>query len=278
MKNKTALARGHINAKKTETTALSLVIIIISILFIVSNLRDRFVAPVLAYTESDALVKIIYFDKLSDPQLHFSLGNYYFGEGAHYDLYKAESYYQKALFLDEKLPLANYQLSRVYFVGGDQKKALAYINKELEYHPDFKRSHYIRGLVYGYSGQLNLAVEDFKSFLAWKPNSWAGHNDLAWIYFQQGDFENAYLTASEGLAFSPGNPWLLNSVGISLKNLGRPELAGAAFQAALIGVGNISAEDWGKAYPGNDPDFYQKGYGNMLTTIEKNIKLLDAKQ
>ena len=278
MKKKIHLARKHVNSRKTEIATLSLVIIVVSILFILSLVRDRIVAPILSYTKSDKLVKVLYFDRLSDPRLHFALGNYYFGEGAHYDLYKAEGYYKKALLLDEKLPLANYQLARVYFVSGDQTKALEYINKELEYYPDFKRSHYIRGLVYGYSGELALAVLDFKEFLKWKPDSWAGHNDLAWIYFQQGNFEDAFITASDGLRYSPGNPWLLNSVGISLKNLGQKELAKSAFQSALIGANNLSPTDWGKAYPGNDPDFYKKGYGNMRATIESNLKLLDSSE
>jgi Tetratricopeptide repeat len=269
-------ARKHVNSRKTEIAALSIVIIVISTLFILSAVRDRIVAPVLSYTKNDTLIKVLYFDRLSDPSLHFALGNYYFGEGEHYDLYKAEEYYKKTLFLDGHLVLANYQLARVYFVSGDQKKALEYINKELEYHPDFKRSYYIRGLVYGYSGELDLAVEDFKSFLLWKPDSWAGHNDLAWIYFQQGNFEDAYITASDGLRFSPGNPWLLNSVGISLKNLDQPELARSAFEAALLGASKLSPTDWGKAYPGNDPGFYQKGYGNMQATIEKNLQLLQV--
>ncbi len=275
MKKRLRGLKKHIAKRKKEVIILASLMLVVGILWAGAAGRDKLVAPLLARTGSDTLVKIIYFDRLGDPNLHFALGNYYFGESGHYDLVKAESYYKKALRLDSKLALANYQLSRVYFVSGDQQKALQYINYELEYYPEFKRSHYIRGLVYGYSGQLPLAVKDFKAFIDWKPDSWAGHNDLAWVYFQQGDFNNAYLTAQEGLKYSPNNPWLLNSIGISAKNLGNRDEAKQAFEQALSAAKGLTAEEWGRAYPGNDPDFYQKGYGNMRATIENNLKLLD---
>ena len=185
--------------------------------------------------------------------------------------------FEKAIALDEKLPLAHYQLSRVYFIAGDQVSALKEINKEIEYYPDFSRSHYIRGLVYGYSNQLDLAVLDFKSFIEKNPTTWAGYNDLAWIYFQQGDFQNSYSAAIDGLKQAPGNPWLLNSVGISLKNMGNVVAAKVAFTTALQNMNALTANSWGKAYPGNDPDFYQKGFSNMKKTIEDNLALVNEK-
>lgn len=267
--------RKHINTNKLETSTICGVLILVSLIQIIFLFRDSLVAPVLAKTGSDTLVKIIYFDKLRDPNLMYSLGEYYFGSGT-YDLEKAKSYFEKSINLDEKLPLAHYQLSRVYFITGDQAKALTEINKEIKYNPDFMRSYYIRGLVHGYSGQLQYAVDDFKTFLAWKPTSWAGHNDLAWVYFQQGDFENAYITAMTGIKHSPDNPWLLNTVGISLKNLGQPELAKGAFEKALTKINTLSPEEWGKAYPGNDPAFYDKGFSNMKKTVENNLSLLQT--
>lgn len=265
--------RKRINKHKVETSTVCGVLIVVSILQIITLFRDAVIERIMLRTHSDTIVKILYFDKLSDPNLKYALGEYYFGKGT-YDIEKAKKYFIESIELDEKLPLAHYQLSRVYFITGDQQNALVEINKELEYHPDFKRSYYIRGLVYGYSNQLALAVEDFKQFLKWKPDSWAGHNDLAWVYFQQGDFKNALLTAQDGLRYSPGNPWLLNTVGISLKNMGDIEGARTAFQTSLTNINKLTPETWGSAYPGNDPDFYQKGFSNMKKTVENNLQLV----
>jgi tetratricopeptide (TPR) repeat protein len=94
------------------------------------------------------------------------------------------------------------------------------------------------------------------------------------VYFQQGDFKNALLTAQDGLRYSPGNPWLLNTVGISLKNMGDIEGARTAFQTSLTNINKLTPETWGSAYPGNDPDFYQKGFSNMKKTVENNLQLV----
>ena len=253
---------------------LSIISIIISSMYLLTVTRDMFIIKLMSKTHSDTLAKVIYFGRLSDPAFYFTLGNYYFGEGPTYDLEKARKYFQKTLELNEQFERGNYQMSRVFFIEGNQSTALSYIDKELVYYPDFGRSYYIRGLVNGYSGNLGAAVTDFKNFLVWKPNSWAGHNDLAWIYFQQGDFQNAYETSVAGLEFSPGNPWLLNSVGVSLKNMGDLDGAEKAFEAAKYQVGHLTEVEWGKAYPGNDPDFYQKGFSNMKQTIDNNISLI----
>lgn len=221
----------------------------------------------------DTFSSILYFDKRNDAEFAFNMGNAFFGEGFVYDANKAESYFKKAIELDAKFPYAHYQLARVYFVTGDMHAGIQEINKELEYHPDHFRSYYIRGLLYGYSGALNAAATDFKKFLEWKPNSWAGHNDLAWVYFQQGDFYNMYLTSVSGLDISPGNPWLLNSEALALKNSNNPEEAYKIFREALTSAEKLSHEDWGAAYPGNDPSFYPVGLSAMKETIEKNLEL-----
>lgn len=210
-----------------------------------------------------------------DAKLEFAVGNYYFGGGA-YDINKAEEYFKKAIEFDEKLPGVHYQLSRVYFLRSDFYKALLEINKEIELHPDIKRSYYVRGLVNGYSGRLSDAEADFKEFLKWKPDSWAAHNDLAWIYFKEGDYKKSRDTALAGLMYSDMNPWLLNSLGVSLLNLGDKKSAKETFLKALSVLETMSPESWGSAYPGNNPLIYESGFREMKKSIENNLKLLGA--
>jgi len=148
------------------------------------------------------------------------------------------------------------------------------INKELELHPDYKRSYYVRGLINGYNGNLRDAESDFKEFLKWKPESWAGNNDLAWIYFQQGKYAEARDTARAGLKVAPGNPWLLNALGVSLLNTGDKSAAKDAFIKALEVIEIMDEKDWGAAYPGNDPSIYREGFSKMKESIEQNLQLL----
>lgn len=211
----------------------------------------------------------------SNPELLFSIGNYYFGGGA-YDTEKAERYFREALELDPLLSGPHYQLARIYFVRGDFYLAEAQINKEMELHPELKRPHYVRGLIYGYRGRLPEAAAEFKAFLEWQPKSWAGNNDLAWVYFQQGNYAEARDTAYAGLEAAPDNPWLLNSLGVALLNLHDTTGAREAFRKALERIDSMTEVDWGAAYPGNNPDIYGEGFTKMRASIEENLKLLDT--
>ncbi len=208
-----------------------------------------------------------------DAALRFTIGNYYFGGGA-YDTKKAEGYFRKALELDPNLQGPHYQLARIYFVQGDFYTAETEINKEMELHPDFKRSYYVRGLIYGYSGRLAEARADFKQFLKWKPNSWAGYNDLAWILFQEGKYKESADAAQKGLVYAPDNAWLLNSLGVSLLNLDDKTGAKEAFIKALAVHNSMTEADWGKAYPGNDPGIYREGFSKMKESLQNNLTLL----
>jgi tetratricopeptide (TPR) repeat protein len=268
--------RRTLHTKRTEVVAISLCIILISFLYTWTEIRDRYASSIFASNISDTTLRLLYIDRLGDPGLYFALGNRYFSSGAQYNIAKAEKYYTAALRLDTKYPLANYQLARVYFVSNKQSAALTYIDRELLYYPDNKRSYYIRGLINGYSDNLRAAVRDFTMFLEWKPESWAGHNDLAWVYFRQGDYNNAYEIAAGGLKYSPNNPWLLNSVGVALQNLGDATAAKKAYSASLSHIDTLTPDSWGKAYPGNDPGFYKLGYSNMRQTVEENIARLDT--
>ena len=209
----------------------------------------------------------------ADPGLQFAIGDYYFGRGA-YDVTQAKKYFQATIALDERYPRAHYQLSRTYFIRGNLNQALKEIDRELELYPDFKRSYYIRGLTYGYRKELEKAAADFEEFLKWKPESWAGHNDLAWIYFQMGDYEKVLRTTEEGLQYTPLNAWLLNSQGVALLNLGRKEEARLAFEKALPIAMSMTVADWGRSYPGNNPEIYPQGLASMRESIKKNLELL----
>ncbi|TSC54645.1 MAG: superkiller protein 3 [Parcubacteria group bacterium LiPW_30] len=211
----------------------------------------------------------------NDAELFFNIGNYYFGEGA-YDLSKSEKYYRKALAVDSALERLHYQIARLHFINNNLYEARSEINKELELYPDFRRSYYVRGLINGYDNKLEEAESDFVEFLEWKKDSWAGYNDLAWVYFRMGDYKKVLATADSGLKYYPDSVWLLNSKGVALLNLGQKREAKDVLVKALFIAENMDVNEWGVAYPGNNPEIYSDGLRAMRESIKRNLELIDG--
>jgi len=211
-----------------------------------------------------------------DASLAYRAGNFYLGEEAH-DLKKAEELYNRALDLGYPEPAYLYfGLSRAYFFEGRYNKAIEAINETLRLDPSIKNVYYMRGLIYGYKNSLPEAERDFAKFIELKPESWAGANDLAWIYFRQGRFEDVQKVAEEALSYNSENPWLHNSLGVALLNLGKKEEARAAFEKALAAFRDMTSEEWGMAYPGNDARYHAQGLASTIRSVEKNLSLLSV--
>ena len=212
-----------------------------------------------------------------DASLAYQAGNFYLGEKAH-DLQKAEALYKRALELGYPEPAYIYfGLSRAYFFEGRYNKAIEAIEETMHLDPSIHNAYYMRGLIYGYKNSLPEAERDFKKYLELKPESWPGANDLAWIYFRQGKFREVKEVMEKALRYNPENPWLLNSLGVSLLNLGDKEGAKAAFEESLKGFSAMTPEEWGRAYPGNDARYHAQGLRSTISSVEKNIVLLSSK-
>lgn len=222
--------------------------------------------------------------RLPQPALFFNskadfaveIGNYYFNvyKDGTYDLDSAEKYYKKALKLDSNVSDAWHQLARINFLRGNFNAALSQINKQIEIHgSSFMASYYIRGLINGFLGNFKQAENDFKFFLIWDNKNWAAHNDLAWIYFKEGDYKKVEEIARSGLEWNKNNPWLLTSLGVALINLNKKYEARAILNKALSEAKNLTAQDWQNAYPGNNPLVADKALAGMIKTIGFDLSL-----
>lgn len=227
------------------------------------------------------MVMIAAFAYMKRGSIYMSLGTATFGSkflGVRvYNTAVAEFFYTKAASLEHVPQWANYQLSRVNFINGKQYQAVKYADKELELYPENCRTNYVRGLAYAYDDKLNSAIENFKAFNICFPDSWAGHNDLAWFYFRQGDYVSAKKTIEQVINKYPTNPWIQNSYGVALMNSGDLSKAMYAFAAANRVASAMTESDWGSAYPGNDSGIYEEGLTAMRDTIKKNMSLLETK-
>ncbi len=215
---------------------------------------------------------------LEDSREALALGDYCFNadkQGA-YDLDCATRAYTYALSLDSTALYAWHQLARIDFLGGNFDAALIKINRQIDLHSDaIPGSYYVRGLIKGFDGDLSGAQIDFVKYLTLEPQSWGGHNDLAWIYFQKGEYEKAASQARTGLTFAPQNPWLLTSLGASLMNLGDKQGAKDALLRALAEANKLLPADWSRSNPGNDPRIGEAGLVAMRETIARNLALVD---
>ncbi len=179
---------------------------------------------------------------------------------------------------DTKIKWLNYQLARVYFIEGGLSTSIMYANKELQYHPKNCRTHYIRGLAFAYFERLDAAIADFETFNTCFPLTWAGHNDLAWFWFRKGDMKKVIEVSEKVTSIYPTNPWIQNTYGTALMNVGRYTDAKKALSAAKKSADAMSEKDWGIAYPGNNPRVYKKGLYEMRRSIDSNLELLEKKR
>ncbi len=216
----------------------------------------------------------------------FALGQYYFNEGdpvdGAYDLVKARHYYEEALRND---PAGNsaawYQLGRIDFLEGKFDAALYKFAKQTQYFEDQNPNvYYMIGLVNAYKARETKKEEDwqkaeeaFQKFLTYFPDNPWGSTDLSWVHFMQGAYEEMKPVLEKALEISPHNPWLLNMYGLALLNTDKKTEASEYFVRAKEEAEKLTVEDWGRSYPGNDPNSWRAGLEEFLTAIERNLRL-----
>ncbi len=220
---------------------------------------------------------------ITDP---FQLGQFYFNTGERadgtYDLVKARENYQKSVDTNpDKELMAWHQLGRIDFLEGKFNGAIYNFNKQIEYFGDeLPNVYYMLGLTYGYMGRNDnqaeywqKAEENFLKYLEFDPTSPWARVDLSWIYFTQGKYEAMLPILEVGLVHEPANPWLLNMNGLALMNSGANAKANQYFMWAKAEAERLTVEDWGKSYPGNNPEVWGEGLAGFRAVIDKNIEL-----
>lgn len=210
----------------------------------------------------------------NDAALAKAIGDFYFG-GGKYDLKTAARAYEKAVAIDPKISYGHYQLARIYFVQKKYDAAIEAVNRELKINSENFRAYYVRGLVYGYRGNLDKAEADFREFIKWAPREWAGYNDLAWILMKRYKFEEAKAAAQEAFRIIPEareNPWLLNSLGVAQLNLEEYGKAEKSFLQAEKFAKDLTPAAWREAYPGNDPITAADGLSSFLEATQRNLE------
>jgi len=212
------------------------------------------------------------------PNIHMKLGSTFFGGNPSlYNIDFAQLFFKFAAYSPVTKPpeFAHYQLSRTFFIQGQLDRALYEAYEELRFYPDNVRTYYILGLTYGYLNQEREAILAFSEFIKKHPSSWAARNDMAWLQFRIGDVEGAYITIKPVVWID--NPWVQNTYGTIMMNLGDYEAAEEAFLKAQQVASRMTEQEWGRAYPGNDPRIHAVGLQAMLKSISTNLMIIADK-
>jgi len=193
-----------------------------------------------------------------------------------YDIDRAEYFFDKALTYDPALPYLNHQIARVAFLRADFSKAMVFIDREIQEHPEHANAYYVRGLIEGYMGDYAAAAKDYEQFLKVAPYNWAAINDYAWVLLKDGRAKEAATATEEGLKYFPENPWLLNSSAIALYEIGDIERAHERVQKAWDHVQAVGERDWLHSYPGNDPAIAEQGIATFRAAISENMHRIES--
>lgn len=238
---------------RTVQTFLITTLLVVAVVFVLSaSLRERVSFFVWESTRSHALS---FFLNPNDADLYVAKGEYYLNnkEGS-YDLSSAQEMFVRAKTLDEKSVVATYNLARTYFLQGNLDQAEVYLQETLTLDSENKRPHYILGLVHTYGENFEAAAKDFQKFIEYAPDEWAGYNDLAWVYLQDGKYREAEDISRDGLrAVDENNIWLLTNLGAAQLQLGEHKEALSTFLKVESLFYDVPDPVWQEAYPGNDP-------------------------
>lgn len=214
------------------------------------------------------------------------LGDAYFGGSKGYDLGCARLLYERSLELDPRGSMsAWHQLGRIDFLEGKFESAIDKFLQQIEYFGDaLPNVHYMIGLTYGFEAQKTgkaeiwkAAEESFVRYIALDPLSPWARVDMSWVLFSQGKYEEMKPYLEEGLLTHPHHPWLLNMYGLALLNTQDIEGAQLYFAAAVHFANTLTTEEWGAAYPGNDPRSWEQGLSEMKLLFKKNLTLANTK-
>lgn len=194
-----------------------------------------------------------------------------------YDINSAEYFFSIAAKLDPGLPYVFHELARIEFLKGDFNGALAYINIQiLDQGDKTPTSYYMRGLIEGYMGDYTDSEQDYAQYLKYDPIDWAAVNDYSWVLLKDGKPMTADMAIEAVVSYFPNNPWLLNSDAIALSEMGDATSARSRIDAASQSVAQLTASQWARAYPGNDPNIAEQGLASFKNAIADNMHIIDS--
>jgi tetratricopeptide (TPR) repeat protein len=148
---------------------------------------------------------------------------------------EALPYYLHAVELDPNFAMAYARLGAVYNNLGQMEESEKYRQKafELRDRASEREKLYIMSHYYGDSGQLDKGITALEMYRQTYPRDPIPYTNLASIYLQLGQFENALDNARQAVAIDPGSVTAAGNLAASYAGLKRLEEAKATVNEAL---------------------------------------------
>jgi len=251
---------------------------VLLILLVVLLVQNRVMVATWWWNTTHTLPEVALFVS-QDTNLGVQMADYYFDAGwvqVAYDINRAERLYKQVHSIDPTVAWVWYQKGRIAFLRSEYEKSLEYLQIYQDMTPEVKpKALYLQGVVQGFAGRPNVALQTLKTYYEYDNTSWYIYNNLAWVYFQLGQFDDMNIISATGLEMHPDNPWLLMNRSLALYNLGKVEQAKTFINQSYEQAVQLSQSDWSTTYPGNDPAIASMGLTEFLSVVEANRSLIN---
>ncbi len=111
--------------------------------------------------------------------------------------------YQKALAINPKSVIANYEISTAYLEIQDYQNALKYSSKAMDLDKMiYLKASIVKGTALDNLGKSYEAIDVFKKALKKADNDYLLYYNLGLVYYNQKDYKNAEVTLCKGLSYN----------------------------------------------------------------------------
>jgi len=180
---------------------------------------------------------------------------------------------EKAVALDDRLPVVYVTLARLHNTMGKHDLAVQEFQHALTLNP--RDADALSGMARSYetAGRTAEAETTYKKAAALRPDFWDGYNELGNFYNRQGKYAEAIAQYRRAIELTPDNAQVYTNLGGTYINTGDPKLFADAEQALKKSI------ELGPSYPAyaNLGNLYaiEKHYPEAAAMTEKALQLND---
>jgi adenylate cyclase len=161
---------------------------------------------------------------------------------------------QKAVSLDDSLPMAHGVLGMVYLMQKQHEQALAEAQRAVSLDPSAADNYVSLGLILAYVGRPEEAIEVWQKAMRLNPHYPTSYsNALGWGYLLTRQYDEGITVLKNAISRNPNFPPLRGTLAIIYSELGRDEEARAEGAVMLKQVPTFSLEVFAQRIPYKDP-------------------------
>ena len=169
-------------------------------------------------------------------------------------LEQAFSLSQKAITLDDSLPLAHRTLGMVYLMQKQHEQALAEAQRAVELNSNDPDNYVSLGLILSYVGRPEEAIVACRTAMRLNPHSPTSYaNALGWNYLLLRRYDEGITVLKQAISRNPNYPPLRATLAIIYSEIGREDEARAEGAILLQQTPKFSLEVFAQRLPYKDP-------------------------